>query len=72
MNFQVKTLETFNPFARVTHQQANSCLLYTYPNPRDYAASRMPSSAGKKKINKHYHTLHYAQQQTKTQQYKVL
>ncbi|GAB5780901.1 hypothetical protein JMUB7515_28070 [Staphylococcus aureus] len=24
---------------------ANSCLLYTSPSPRDYAASRMPSSA---------------------------
>ena len=23
----------------------NSCLLYTSPSPRDYAASRMPSSA---------------------------
>ena len=25
--------------------QASSCLLYTSPSPRDYAASRMPSSA---------------------------
>ena len=25
--------------------QANGCLLYTSPSPRDYAASRMPSSA---------------------------
>ena len=25
------------------------CLLYTSPSPRDYAASRMPSSAWKKK-----------------------
>ena len=25
--------------------QANPCLLYTSPSPRDYAASRMPSSA---------------------------
>ena len=24
---------------------ANACLLYTSPSPRDYAASRMPSSA---------------------------
>ena len=24
---------------------ANTCLLYTSPSPRDYAASRMPSSA---------------------------
>ena len=27
----------------------NNCLLYTSPSPRDYAASRMPSSALKKK-----------------------
>ena len=26
-------------------KQAVSCLLYTSPSPRDYAASRMPSSA---------------------------
>ena len=26
-------------------QAAGSCLLYTSPSPRDYAASRMPSSA---------------------------
>ena len=25
--------------------QYNDCLLYTSPSPRDYAASRMPSSA---------------------------
>ena len=25
--------------------QARDCLLYTSPSPRDYAASRMPSSA---------------------------
>ena len=25
--------------------QFHTCLLYTYPSPRDYAASRMPSSA---------------------------
>ena len=25
--------------------QVNACLLYTSPSPRDYAASRMPSSA---------------------------
>ena len=25
--------------------RVNSCLLYTSPSPRDYAASRMPSSA---------------------------
>ena len=27
------------------YKQFNSCLLYTSPSPRDYAASRMPSSA---------------------------
>ena len=29
----------------VLHAEANACLLYTSPSPRDYAASRMPSSA---------------------------
>ena len=32
-----------NPLAAIA--QNNSCLLYTSPSPRDYAASRMPSSA---------------------------
>ena len=27
------------------HSDIRSCLLYTSPSPRDYAASRMPSSA---------------------------
>ena len=27
------------------HGKSNNCLLYTSPSPRDYAASRMPSSA---------------------------
>ena len=27
------------------HHKAITCLLYTSPSPRDYAASRMPSSA---------------------------
>ena len=31
----------FNPF----NTDINTCLLYTSPSPRDYAASRMPSSA---------------------------
>ena len=31
---------TKNPF-----ENAQPCLLYTSPSPRDYAASRMPSSA---------------------------
>ena len=26
-------------------EKSNDCLLYTSPSPRDYAASRMPSSA---------------------------
>ena len=32
-----------NPETKAGHK--NSCLLYTSPSPRDYAASRMPSSA---------------------------
>ena len=33
-------------FGRVIiSQQVYDCLLYTSPSPRDYAASRMPSSA---------------------------
>ena len=31
--------------ARSVDTAANFCLLYTSPSPRDYAASRMPSSA---------------------------
>ena len=31
--------------AQVLNVGFNSCLLYTSPSPRDYAASRMPSSA---------------------------
>ena len=30
---------------RVQLQEFRNCLLYTSPSPRDYAASRMPSSA---------------------------
>ena len=30
---------------RKTQAKAINCLLYTSPSPRDYAASRMPSSA---------------------------
>ena len=29
----------------ITDGQGRTCLLYTSPSPRDYAASRMPSSA---------------------------
>ena len=31
--------------AKARGQSLSSCLLYTSPSPRDYAASRMPSSA---------------------------
>ena len=31
--------------AWVNGQRTGNCLLYTSPSPRDYAASRMPSSA---------------------------
>ena len=31
--------------ANVSAMQGGTCLLYTSPSPRDYAASRMPSSA---------------------------
>ena len=30
---------------KVFYKKDYSCLLYTSPSPRDYAASRMPSSA---------------------------
>ena len=42
------------------------CLLYTSPSPRDSWASRMPSSAWKKKINK------YKNQTNKLLKYKTL
>ena len=32
-------------FRQVDIRKMNDCLLYTSPSPRDYAASRMPSSA---------------------------
>ena len=32
-------------FKEMVLKQFNYCLLYTSPSPRDYAASRMPSSA---------------------------
>ena len=31
--------------AEIAQLECNNCLLYTSPSPRDYAASRMPSSA---------------------------
>ena len=33
------------PAVRATRAQADSCLLYTSPSPRDLSTSRMPSSA---------------------------
>ena len=41
-NMGVDSLIRIEEFNNVT---INSCLLYTSPSPRDYAASRMPSSA---------------------------
>ena len=47
----MKTIESVRNVAGVLavslvyHQQDEHCLLYTSPSPRDYAASRMPSSA---------------------------
>ena len=34
-----------DPLLRRLRQRPKGCLLYTSPSPRDYAASRMPSSA---------------------------
>ena len=38
-------LVPFVPFTRAVRDGVQCCLLYTSPSPRDYAASRMPSSA---------------------------
>ena len=35
----------FDVIHPLPEEHASICLLYTYPSPRDYAASRMPSSA---------------------------
>ena len=40
-----KLAEKFWPGALTLILRAQPCLLYTSPSPRDYAASRMPSSA---------------------------
>ena len=40
-NFAFAYVEKYAP----SKQQLKTCLLYTSPSPRDYAASRMPSSA---------------------------
>ena len=42
-NYWDKNPEHFNHVP--VEQQVEGCLLYTSPSPRDYAASRMPSSA---------------------------
>ena len=34
-----------NPNAEAQFKEANDCLLYTSPSPRDLSTSRMPSSA---------------------------
>ena len=35
----------FPGYVLIKSEMDNNCLLYTSPSPRDYAASRMPSSA---------------------------
>ncbi|WP_460381661.1 hypothetical protein [Staphylococcus aureus] len=42
MNLVVKS---FIKIKKTLFHLPNACLLYTSPSPRDYAASRMPSSA---------------------------
>ena len=44
-NQALKERSSRGHFAEITFIGVNSCLLYTSPSPRDYAASRMPSSA---------------------------
>ena len=36
---------TYDPTQGASSDELTDCLLYTSPSPRDYAASRMPSSA---------------------------
>ena len=46
--FEARSLQTFKlvyTVGRYGIDDTGSCLLYTSPSPRDYAASRMPSSA---------------------------
>ena len=43
--FKLKDLETSEKEYRRLIEVFKACLLYTSPSPRDYAASRMPSSA---------------------------
>ena len=44
-NFQWNELEYVKNRRENNVDEYKSCLLYTSPSPRDYAASRMPSSA---------------------------
>ena len=39
------TVRCAKSLAEALSEQSDDCLLYTSPSPRDYAASRMPSSA---------------------------
>ena len=41
----VEVVGTYNPRTNPASVLLKTCLLYTSPSPRDYAASRMPSSA---------------------------
>ena len=43
IHFEVKNVQRLNLHAAL--EQADSCLLYTSPSPRDLSTSRMPSSA---------------------------
>ena len=40
-----RTVKLFEEAGILTKHDFKGCLLYTSPSPRDYAASRMPSSA---------------------------
>ena len=41
----IKNIRGVREFKEALDEQVENCLLYTSPSPRDYAASRMPSSA---------------------------
>ncbi|GAB5783164.1 hypothetical protein JMUB7523_26700 [Staphylococcus aureus] len=45
INFTLDTLFKRNDGYHEIEMIMTTCLLYTSPSPRDYAASRMPSSA---------------------------
>ena len=45
LNSPIKIKVTKEKFLFLGKNRSISCLLYTSPSPRDYAASRMPSSA---------------------------